>query len=90
MTAKRLSLYAFVLELFVASLAHGADPVPLSFSLITSFGEFGYNSSPSVPAIEVALDRINQTQVLPGYRLQYTEIRNSQVRNVGMSCVRVY
>ena len=52
----------------------------LTFMLITSFGEFGFNSSGAIPAADVALDDINgNSSMLPGYRLVYDKPRNSQV-----------
>ena len=48
--------------------------------LITSFGEFGFNSSGAVPAADLALNDVNRkTNLLPGYRLVYDKPRNSQV-----------
>lgn len=53
----------------------------LTFMLITSFGEFGFNSSGAIPAADLALDDINaRADLLPGYRLVYDKPRNSQVR----------
>ena len=52
----------------------------LTIMLITSFGEFGFDSSGAIPAADVALDDINRnTSMLPGYRLVYDKPRNSQV-----------
>ena len=52
----------------------------LTIMLITSFGEFGFNSSDAIPAADVALDDINRnSSMLPGYRLIYNKPRNSQV-----------
>ena len=52
----------------------------LSFMLMTSFGEFGLNSSGIVPAVNIALEDINGSPtLLPGYNLTYDEIRDSQV-----------
>ena len=52
----------------------------LTFMLITSFGEFGFNSSGAIPAADVALDDINaNSSMLPGYKLVYDKPRNSQV-----------
>ena len=52
----------------------------LTIMLITSFGEFGFNSSGAIPAADVALDGINgNNSMLPGYRLVYDKPRNSQV-----------
>ena len=57
-------------------------PLPernLTFMLITSFGELGFNSSGAVPAADLALDDINKKpNLLPGYRLVYDRARNSQ------------
>ena len=73
---------ASVLFLLLSSLcgvAYGDDPVPLNFALITSFGEFGFNSSAGIPAIDLALEHINERQVIPGYKLQYTGVKDSKV-----------
>lgn len=44
---------------------------PIYFGLLQSFGGT-YNSSGSIPGVEVALDRINNdTNLLPGYTLHY-------------------
>lgn len=52
----------------------------LTFMLIISYGEFGFNSSGGLPAAEMALEDINSDpDVLPGYNLLYDRIRNSQV-----------
>ena len=52
----------------------------LTIMLITSFGEFGFNSSGTIPAADVALEDINRnSSMLPGYRLVYDKPRNSQV-----------
>ena len=56
-----------------------ATTKPLFVSLILSFGS-GYNSSNSVPGVQLALDLINQDpRMLPGYKLHYT-LTDSQVR----------
>ena len=52
----------------------------LTIMLITSFKEFGFNSSGMIPAADVALEDINRnSSMLPGYRLVYDKPRNSQV-----------
>jgi hypothetical protein len=52
----------------------------LTFMLITSFGQFGFNSSGLMPAADMALEDINSNpHVLPGYRLMYDTLRDSQV-----------
>lgn len=54
--------------------------IPLYFSLILSYGEFGFNSSGEVPAVDIALEQIYYADILPGYRLQYQSVKNSKVR----------
>ena len=52
----------------------------LTFMLIASFGQFGFDSSGAIPAADVALDDINEdNSMLPGYRLVYDKARDSQV-----------
>ena len=44
----------------------------LTFMLIISYGEFGFNSSGGLPAAEMALEDINSDpHMLPGYNLVY-------------------
>lgn len=55
-----------------------ASTTPLYLALMMSFGG-GFNSSGTVPAIKIALDRVNQDpSLLPGYSLHYT-LLDSQV-----------
>lgn len=59
-----------------STTANGSTP--LYFSLITSFGA-AFNSSGTVPGVQVALDAINSDpSLLPGYSLHYT-LTDSQV-----------
>ena len=52
----------------------------LTFMLIASSGEFGFDSSGAIPAADVALEDINEdNSILPGYRLVYDKARDSQV-----------
>lgn len=53
--------------------------IPITFSLIVSYGGFGYNSSPSIPAIDLALEHINSSGVLGEYKLQYSPVKDSEV-----------
>ena len=56
------------------------DTVNLTFMLITSNGRYGFNSSGTLPAADIALERINnRSDVLPGYNLVYDSVRNSEV-----------
>lgn len=52
----------------------------LNIMMIVSFGQFGINSSGAIPAADIALEDINKdSDVLPGYRLKYDRVRDSQV-----------
>ena len=54
------------------------SPVDLYFGFITSFGNT-YNSSGTVPAVQIALDLINDDPtLLPNYKLHY-QLTDSQV-----------
>ena len=85
-TTKMASLNVFI-TLIMLILTHtlhedvASAEKNLTFMLITSFGEFGFNSSGAVPAADLALDDINKkNDLLPGYRLVYDKPRNSQVQ----------
>ena len=56
-----------------------AREIPLTFSLIASYGRFGYNSSPGIPAIDLALEHIHSFGVLEEYKLQYSPVKDSEV-----------
>ena len=47
------------------------------FSYIVSNGEHGYRSSGAVSAIDIALETVQQLQILPGYNLTYDVVKNS-------------
>ena len=52
----------------------------LTFMLMTSFGQYGFNSSGFIPAADMAIQDINRnSHVLPGYSLNYDVLRDSQV-----------
>ena len=54
----------------------------LTFMLMTSFGQYGFNSSGLIPAADMALEDINRNpHVLPGYNLMYDTLRDSEVSN---------
>ena len=62
----------------------------LSLLLITSYGRFGYNSSGTLPAADIALETINnRTDILPGYKLVYGVARDSEVSAVANSMLRI-
>lgn len=55
----------------------------LTFMLVTSFGAYGFNSSGTLPAAEIALRTINsRDDILPGYNLVYDTVRDSKVCEV--------
>ena len=55
----------------------------LTIMLVTSFGAYGFNSSGTLPAAEIALRTINSREdILPGYNLVYDTIRDSKVCKV--------
>ena len=56
-----------------------AGKIPLTFSLIVSYGRYGFNSSGNIPAIDLALEHINSSGVLGNYKLQYSTVKNSEV-----------
>ncbi len=58
----------------------------LTISVILSFGEDGFNASGAVPAIDLALDHVAEVNnLLPGYRLRYDTVRDSEVSRVHAS-----
>ena len=58
-----------------------SQPHNLTFMLIISYGQYGYNSSGALPAADMALEDINSDpNVLTGYNLMYDKVRDSMVR----------
>lgn len=58
----------------------------LTFMLITSFGQFGFNSSGALPAADMALEDINNDPtILKTYNLVYDKVRDSQVYHARMN-----
>ena len=55
------------------------SPSKVYFSLIVSYGRFGFNSSGAVPAIDIALDYVKRNQILPNYELAYERAADSEV-----------
>ena len=80
---KFLSLDWFLLlllTLFSQNLLVSANNKTLTFMLVTSWGGFGYNSSGTLPAVEIALRSTNShPDLLPGYNLVYNKVRDSKV-----------
>lgn len=66
--------------LILAQLVNASKTI--YFGHITSFGEHGFNSSGAVPAVELAVEHINNnSHILAGYTLASTPVMNS-----GVSC----
>ena len=60
----------------VASQGH----TNLTFMMIASYGQHGFNSSGALPAVDMALEDINSNpDILSGYNLMYDKIRDSMV-----------
>lgn len=60
-------------------MSEGESIKNLTFMFITSFGQFGLNTSGVVPAANLALGDINANRdILPGYNLVYDRVRDSQ------------
>ena len=77
-TVYRMTLFRLIIVFLVCTgVKMALAEHNLTIMLITSFGEFGFDSSGAIPAADVALDDINS--MLPGYRLVYDKPRNSQV-----------
>lgn len=71
-------LHALFLFL-AASSGPASGATPLYFSFITSFGQFGYNASGVVPAVDLALEQINnRSDLLAGYKLGYLRLQDSK------------
>ena len=52
----------------------------INILFVVSFGQSGFNSSGVIPAAEIALKDINNDpNMLPGYKLTYDRVRDSQV-----------
>ena len=93
-----LSLNWFLLLLLTSLrvLVSATDNKNLTFMLVTSWGGFGYNSSGTLPAAEIALRNINsRPDLLPGYNLVHDEVRDSKVSrscslaNNGISAIAI-
>ena len=77
---QKASIYLIALIITLACVdATSAGRIPLTFSLIVSYGRYGFNSSGNIPAIDLALDHINSSGVLGDYELQYSTVKNSEV-----------
>ena len=74
-TACVLALIVAIVRVEIIS----AGEIPINFSLIVSYGRFGFNSSPGIPAIDLALEHIHSSGILGEYKLQYSTVQDSEV-----------
>ena len=77
--AARPLLFACVLS-SLSGLAVASQPQNLTFMMVASFGQYGFNSSGALPAVDMALEDINSDpDILSGYNLMYDKVRDSMV-----------
>ena len=77
--AARPLLFACVLS-SLRGLVVASQPQNLTFMMVASFGQHGFNSSGALPAVDMALEDINSDpDILPGYNLMYDKVRDSMV-----------
>lgn len=70
----------FVSTLTLRTVSGEGDALkPVYFSFIVSNGEYGYRSSGAIPSIDIALEAVQELQLLPGYNLTYSSVKNSRV-----------
>ena len=73
-------MIALLLLACVISAGGSASPHNLTFMMIASFGQYGFNSSGALPAADMALEDINSDpDILVGYNLTYDKVRDSMV-----------
>ena len=75
---RQRAIFTALIVTVAASLVCGQDK-RVYFSFIVSNGEYGYRSSGAVPSIDLALEAVQDLQILPGYNLTYETVRNSKV-----------
>ena len=75
-----LLLRVLLLWFSLLQTSEGQSNRNVTFMFVTSFGQFGPNTSGVVPAADIALEDINANpDILPGYNLVYDVVRDSQV-----------
>ena len=77
MQLQALVLLSLVLSIFSGHVSGGT---PLYFSFVVSFGHHGFDSSGLIPAVDLALEHINnRSNVLDGLKLTYLSFQDSKV-----------
>ena len=79
MEPKRVVFMLVFFTLLVIHVQAENETKPVYFSLIVSRGEHGYNSSGVIPAIDIALQQIEEQQILRNYNFTYATDQNSKV-----------
>ena len=79
MEPKRVVFTLVFFTLFVIHAQAENETKPVYFSLIVSRGEHGFDSSGVLPAIDIALDQIEDQQILRNYNLTFAREQNSKV-----------
>ena len=79
MKPQRVFFLLVFFTLFEIHVQAENETKPVYFSLIVSRGEHGFNSSGAIPAIDIALDQIEDQQILRNYSLTYVGAQNSKV-----------
>ena len=80
-----MAMAAPLLFVCVIFALRGASIAPqthtnLTFMMIASYGQYGFNSSGALPAVDMALEDINSDpDILSGYNLMYDKVRDSMV-----------
>ena len=75
-------MIALLLLWCLISAGDSASSHNLTFMLVTSYGQYGFNSSGAVPAADMALEDINRDpDILMGYNLMYDKVRDSMVHH---------
>ena len=74
------SVAALCSLLVIVHVLPHSEEVELNILFVVSFGQSGFNSSGVIPAADIALEDINNAGLLPGYRLTYDRVRDSEVK----------
>ena len=79
MDPKRVIFMLAIFAMFVTHTQADNETKPVYFSLIVFRGENPYHSSGVIPAIDIALEKIERHQLLRNYSLIYSIAQISKV-----------
>ena len=69
--------------IFLSLFYSGIAQIDLHYAYFTAGPEGGFDSSGSVPAVEIAEEQILRSgTILNGYKLRHTAVQDTQVQNV--------